>query len=243
MSVRDGTDPPLGAGTDGGSPATLRQALRKQFTTDIESVAVGEWQVELLRPRNADDLISEADFVRDERLPYWADLWPSARILAAALAEQRPLAADHRHRLLELGCGLGLATVAALHAGFDVTATDYYADALRFTSANAWRAVQRLPATRLVDWRDFPDDLGTFDRIIAADVLYEHAYAPLLAVAIARSLAPDGVAVIADPGRVAAPAFLEGLGAHGLAVTGTEVRPYDHEAIHQQITLYTIQHR
>jgi predicted nicotinamide N-methyase len=242
MSARDGIGLPLNEAADDGSPAALRQALQKQFTTDIESVAVGDWQIELLRPRNADDLISEADFVRDDRLPYWADLWPSARILAAALAETRPPVTDQRQRLLELGCGLGLATVAALRAGFDVTATDYYADALRFTSANAWRAVHRLPATRLVDWRDFPDDLGTFDRIVAADVLYEHAYAPLLTVAIARSLARDGAAVIADPGRVAAPAFLEGLGAHGLAVTGTEVRPYDYEAIHQQITLYTIQH-
>jgi ETFB lysine methyltransferase len=222
------------------SAAALARALESEFTTATEPVAVGTWQVELLRPRNSDDLISEADFVRDERLPYWADLWPAARVLAAALAEREPPSRGPRPRLLELGCGLGLATIAALRAGYDVVATDYYADALRFTRANAWRAVGRLPRTRLVDWREFPTDLGRFDRVIASDVLYEHSYAPLIATAIDRTLARTGAAVIADPGRIAAPAFLEGLPAHGLVLSATEVRPYDEGAVHQQISLYTV---
>jgi ETFB lysine methyltransferase len=222
------------------SAAALARALENEFTTAMEPVSMGTWQVELLRPRNSDDLISEADFVRDERLPYWADLWPAARVLAAALAERRPPSRGPRPRLLELGCGLGLATIAALRAGYDVVATDYYADALRFTRANAWRAVGRLPRTRLVDWREFPTDLGRFDRVIASDVLYEHSYAPLIATAIDRTLARTGAAVIADPGRIAAPAFLEGLPAHGLVLSATEVRPYDEGAVHQQISLYTV---
>jgi predicted nicotinamide N-methyase len=244
MNLRDGIEPPQGLAAGAASPAALRRALESQFTTESEPVAIGSWQVELLRPRNADDLISEADFVRDERLPYWADLWPAARVLAAALIDAPlPAPTARAPRLLELGCGLGLATIAALHAGFDVVATDYYADALRFTSTNAWRAVQRMPATRLVDWRDFPGDLGTFDRVIAADVLYEHAYAPLLSAAIARTLARDGAAVIADPGRVAAPAFLDGLVNHDLVLTDTVVHQYVNGAIHQEIALYTVTHR
>ena len=149
--------------------------------------------------------------MRDDRLPYWADLWPSARVLAEYLLEVPAAPAGGSARLVELGCGLGLVTAAAMRAGYDVLATDYYADALRFTRANAGRAIGREPGTRLVDWRAFPDDLGQFDRVIAANVLYEHAYAPLLSRGIARMLTPDGAAVIADPGRVAAPAFLAGL--------------------------------
>jgi len=230
-----------GPSVRGGSPAALRRTLEREFTTATEPVSVGPWHVEILRPRNADDLISEADFVRDERLPYWADLWPSARVLAAAVSESPPAAGGRRRRLLELGCGLGLATIAALRAGYDVTATDYYPDALRFTRANAYRAARRVPRTRLVDWRVFPADLGAFHRVIAADVLYEHSYAPLIAEAIVQTLAPGGAAVIADPGRIAAPAFLEGLPAHCLVLTGTDVRAYDEGAIHQQISLYTVQ--
>ncbi len=222
--------------------AALRRALEREFTTAVDAVAVGEWQVELLRPRNSDDLISEADFVRDERLPYWADLWPSARTLAPYLLE-RGVPADVPHpRLLELGCGLGLVTIAAMRAGWDVTATDYYADALRFTRANAWTAMRREPATHLLDWRALPAEIGSYERIVAADVLYEHAYAPLISSLLARALAPGGrsEAVIADPGRIAAPAFLEGLAADGLRVAATETRPFVEGTIRQQITLYTI---
>lgn len=218
----------------------LRRELERQFVTATDTVVIGGWSVDLLRPRNSDDLISEADFVRDERLPYWADLWPSARVLAAYLLEQPAPRSGRTPRLLELGCGLGLVTIAALRSRYEVLATDYYADALRFTRANAWSALDREPATRLVDWRAFPDDIGQFDRVVAADVLYEHAYAPLLSAAIVHALKPGGEALIADPGRVAAPAFLAGLAAHGLAVAKTDVRPFEEGVIRQQVTVHTL---
>ena len=165
--------------------ADLRRTLMRQFVTATDTVTLHDWPVELLRPRNSDDLISEADFVRDDRLPYWADLWPSSRILADYLL-QTERAPDHRpvrarpaspasprhqphsggihaprpRSLLELGCGLGLVTMAAMRAGYEVLATDYYEDALRFTRANAARALGREPETRHVDWRNFPADLS-----------------------------------------------------------------------------------
>jgi|SRR5579863_795243 SAM-dependent methyltransferase len=250
-----------------GAHADLRRTLMRQFVTATDTVTLHDWPVELLRPRNSDDLISEADFVRDDRLPYWADLWPSSRILADYLL-QTERAPDHgpalarpagtRHpsssggmpapvqptrrplSLLELGCGLGLVTMAAMRAGYEVLATDYYEDALRFTRANAARALGREPETRHVDWRNFPADLRGFDRIVAADVLYEKIYPPLLSAAIARVLAPGGEAIIADPGRIAAPDFLAGLAADGLEVVSKVTRPFDEGEIHQQISLYRI---
>ena len=221
-------------------PAALRVALEREFTTSTEPVWVGDWRVDLLRPRNSDDLISEADYVRDERLPYWADLWPAARVLAAVLTESPAPVHATRPRLLELGCGLGLVTTAALRAGYDVTAVDYYADALRFTEANALSGAGRVPHTRLVDWRALPVDLGVFHRVVAADVLYEHSYAPLIAAAVAETLAKGGSALIADPGRVAAPAFLDSLAGYGLTLSATDVRPYAEGAIHQRVSVYTV---
>jgi predicted nicotinamide N-methyase len=223
--------------------ADLRGTLMRQFVTATDTVTLHDWPVELLRPRNFDDLISEADFVRDDRLPYWADLWPSSRILADYLLQTERVPAQPTRRppsLLELGCGLGLVTMAAMRAGYDVLATDYYEDALRFTRANAARALGREPDTRHVDWRDFPADLRGFDRIVAADVLYEKTYPPLLSAAIARVLAPGGEAIIADPGRIAAPDFLAGLAADGLEVVSKVTYPFDEGEIHQQISLYRI---
>lgn len=218
------------------SGAALVHELERRFVTAREQVALPGLAVELLHPRSADELISEEEFVTDERLPYWADLWPSSIVLATRLLEER----GQERTLLELGCGLGLVTIAAMRSGFDVLATDYYEDALRFTRANAWRVLGREPRTRLVDWRAVPEDLGTARRVVAADVLYERRYGLLVASVIAQALAEDGEALIADPGRVAAPEFLRQCERHDLQVVGTEVRPYEAGSIKQRITVYTL---
>ncbi len=184
---------------------TLHAKLTERFRIVTVTVSVRDTTVALQRPRNAEELITPEDFEHDERLPYWAELWPSSSVLAARLAApSRPGA-----RLLELGCGLGLVTSVALAAGWDVVATDYYSDALQFTMLNALATTGRAPTTRLVDWRSMPapDVLGAFDMVVAADVLYERPYPALIAGALAGTLAPDGGGLIVDPGRVHAPAF------------------------------------
>ena len=234
---------PLPAGEGDQAPSALTGAalladLERRFDTITDAVDVGPERFDVMRPRDYDDLISEADYVRDERLPYWADIWPSSLVLGARLLEERGAG----RRLLELGCGAGVVTVAAMRAGFDVTATDYYEDALHFTRANAWRALGREPAVRMVDWRAFPAGLGTFDVVVASDVLYEKPYAVLVAEAIERTLASNGTAIVADPGRVAAPDFLAAAPRCGLTLLDTDVRPLALGEIRQKISLYSFRH-
>lgn len=214
------------------------EELERRHVCIVERVPLGAGTVSLLKPRSADALISEDDFVRDERLPYWADLWPASRALAELLAQEDGRGAS----CLELGCGLGLVAIAALRAGYAVTATDYYEDALAFTRVNAQRAVGRVPATRLVDWRALPADLARFDRVVAADVLYERAYGPLLAGVFARVLAPNGVATVADPGRIAAEVFVRAAEACGLVLTASPVVPFEDGPIRQRIRLLELRH-
>jgi predicted nicotinamide N-methyase len=216
--------------------AALEGALRRRFRVAESAIAVGERRVELLHPASADDLISEEDYIRDERLPYWAEPWPSGLVLAATMASR----VGHGRRLLELGCGAGLVAVAASLAGFVVTATDYYDDALGFAWLNVWRSTHTAIDTRMVDWRAMPDDLKAFDVVIASDVLYEKHYAALVASALARTLSPRGVALIADPGRIAAPAFLECLTSEGLHVARKTRVPYVNGEIKQTIDVYEI---
>src|SRR5690606_6274286 len=113
--------------------------------------------------------IDVSDFNRDERLPYWAELWPSARALAQELLDG-PLP---RGRVLELGCGIALPSLALRWRGVEVVASDYYAEALDFARENARRNRLTEPETLLLDWRTPPPDLIPFDLVIAADVLYE----------------------------------------------------------------------
>jgi len=215
----------------------LVRDLERRFVTATVDVPVADESLSILKPRNSDDLISEADYVRDERLPYWADVWPSSVILASRLAND----AGGGRTLLELGCGLGIVSTTAMRSGFEVLASDYYEDALCFTRANAWRNLGREPAVRMIDWRALPPDLGTYDMIVAADVLYEMTYADLVADILGTALSRRGMAIIADPGRVAVDKFVEACGAHGLTRIARDTYPFVEGAIRQKITLFSIQ--
>jgi predicted nicotinamide N-methyase len=211
-------------------------ALSRRFRTSVEDATVDAHTFSILKPANSDDLIREEDFVKDERLPYWADVWPSSIILAGKLMELQGAGKS----ALELGCGVGLSTLAATSAGFDVLSTDYYEDALDVTRANVFRNLGKLARTRLVDWRHLPEDLGTFDLVFASDVLYENEYAELLPALLQGLLASGGIARIADPGRVAAPVFVEACEKNGLVIRTKETRPFEAGEIKQKIDLYEI---
>ena len=214
----------------------LRRDLERRFRTATRTVEIGGRDVQLLSPANADDLISEDDYVKDERLPYWADLWPSAQILAAEVRTMR-LAGQ---RVLELGCGLGLVAASAAMAGADVTATDYYDDAVLFASLNVAEATGTTINARMVDWTAMPEDLGRFDVVLTSDVLYEPRYAVLVADAIATTLVRGGEAIVADPGRIACEDFLNECRTRGLVVSAADRRPYVAGDIKQTITLYSL---
>jgi len=212
-------------------------ALTRRFRTSIEDATVDEHTFSILKPANPDDLIREEDFVKDERLPYWADVWPSSIVLAEKLLELKGAG----RTALELGCGVGLSTLAATSAGFDVLSTDYYEDALDVTRANVFRNLGTIARTRMVDWRHFPEDLGRFDLVFASDVLYEKEYAELLPLLLRRLLVPRGIALIADPGRVAAPVFVGACGTHGLTIRKKETRPFEAGEIKQRIDIYEVE--
>lgn len=163
-------------------------------------VVVGDLHLNLLQPPSAEDLIDEDAYAVDERLPYWAELWPSARVLAEALA-QESLAG---RRVLELGCGLGLPSIVALARGASVLATDWYADALAFAAKNAQAATGCELPTMLVDWFRPPTELlrgAPFDLIVAADVLYEERNAAALADLLPHLAGPATELWITDPRR------------------------------------------
>jgi ETFB lysine methyltransferase len=217
----------------------LVASLERRFVTINDDVRVGDRDLNILRPRSAEDLISETDFERDERLPYWAELWPSSTILANfvvadALSRKQP------RRVIELGAGVGLVSIAAAMAGHAVTATDYYQDALDFARANSFRNLDYEIPTALVDWRAVPAEMPRFDVVLASDVLYESRYAPLVAGVVDRFLDAGGVAYIADPGRVAADAFAEACIARALTIRVAATRPYLAGKIRQTITVYEV---
>lgn len=213
--------------------------LGTQFDIICTEIPIRGQMVSIHHPRNADDLIDEKAFAEDERLPYWADIWPSARVLAERIAIE-PV---NDRRYLELGCGAGLVSVAAAMAGFDITATDYYDEALRFTALNVLVNTGVLIDTRIADWRRFPHDIGRFDLVVASDVLYEPAHAALIAAVLDRTLNGRGTAMIADPGRLAAPQFVEECKERGMPAAILDRVPFEEGTIRQTIDLYEVRRR
>ena len=221
----------------------LVEALQQRFATVINEVDVGDRTFSILRPRNSDDLIREEDFVKDERLPYWADTWRSSALLAAHMVGLKKTGVRRSRKGLELGCGVGLVTTAAMIADYDMLATDYYTDALAFTRANAWRETRKSPEARMIDWRAFPEEVRGFDLILASDVLYEKEYARLLPGIFKRALAPGGMVIVADPGRIGVPEFIDECRTQGLEIRSKVTHPFDVGEIHQKIDLYEIADR
>ena len=91
----------------------------ERFAPVERVVAVGGTALRLWHPPDVEALIDVAAFEADERIPYWANVWESALVLAEDLA-----GLDGGGRsFLELGCGLGLPAIVAVRRGFAATAS------------------------------------------------------------------------------------------------------------------------
>jgi predicted nicotinamide N-methyase len=175
-----------------------------------ERIALPLGEVALTRPRDAEALLTEAGFEQEEFLPYWAELWSSAVALAHDVARRSLRGAG----VLELGCGLGLPSIAAALAGGRVLATDWSADAVRATAANAALNDVALETSQ-VAW-GAPDAIierGPWRYVIASDVLYEPRNVEMLLELLPRLVDKKSRVLIADPGRRPAAEFLEQAGA------------------------------
>jgi predicted nicotinamide N-methyase len=167
-------------------------------------VDLGDRALSVVRPRDSEELIDEEEFARNEFLPYWAELWTSGVALARAVARRPGLA---HTRVLELGCGLGLPSIAAALGGADVLACDWSADAVSFARLNAQRNGARIE-TAVCSWAEPATLLAAapWDLVLAADVLYEQRDADVLLELLPRL--GDEV-LLAEPGRPAAGSFLK----------------------------------
>jgi predicted nicotinamide N-methyase len=168
-----------------------------------QRVALGDAELTVLQPADAAELPDDGPVEWAPLVPYWSVLWRSGVALAREVAGAELAGL----RLVELGCGLGLPSLAAARAGARVLATDVEPEALELLELCAAENGVGLD-TACVDWRS-PGALvarGPFDLVLAADVLYERPAAGALLALLPRLA---GTAWLADPGRPAADAFLD----------------------------------
>jgi predicted nicotinamide N-methyase len=186
-----------------------------------ETVRVGDRILSVVRPRAGEARLGDEAFDDELVLPYWAEMWPSGVALANAVAGRRLCGVS----VLELGCGaLALPSIAASLAGGSVRATDWSGDSLAFAARNA-RRNRAAVDTALCSWTK-PEAIvsgAPWGLVLAADVLYDERNTELLLELLPRLLGDSGEAWIADPGRAAARAFVDGVTTHFTI----ETRPVD----------------
>ena len=159
-------------------------------------------ELRLLQPSDAADIPDDGPVEWAPIAPYWSVLWRSGQALAAAL----PVDLTGK-RVVELGCGLGVASLAAALAGADVLATDQHTEALELVERNASENGLTVETER-VEWQE-PERLverGPFDLVLAGDVLYARASVALLLDLLPRL---GGEVWLADPGRPNGRPFFE----------------------------------
>lgn len=192
----------------------------ENLSTDREVIEVKTagriWKIE----RTADletlwDSIGEDDFGEDERLPYWAELWPASVLLGEWLYRNASLIEGKR--CLDLGCGLGLTAIIAQSLGAEVVAFDYEYPPLGFARDNAVINKTGQPLWLQMDWRDSALSGKSFDFIWGGDILYEKRFFDPLEMLFRQALKSGGKIWMAEPVRdVSVPVWskLEELGWH-----------------------------
>ncbi len=180
-----------------------------------------------------------AAFQADEYMPYWADLWPAARMLAKVIVREIwPPGLE----ALEIGCGLGLPGIAALLMGLRVTFSDYDAMALRFAAdnarANGFEEFQVLH----MDWRSPPTGLQV-PLSLASDLIYELRNVGPLVALLKQVLAPNGTCLLTDQDRIPSSHLRATLSADSLQFTTQIVRAGEPGGRRVKGTLYRITHK
>ncbi len=222
---------------------SLYQYFFRRYELEKLDIPLRAHQFTLMSIKNIDQLLDElieqgpeSEGVKDERLPYWAEIWPSSIALADFILQT----SENFQGLsaLELGCGAGLAGMAAALQGAEVLVSDYQSDALRLTELNWLLNLGKTPSSILLDWRQTNLD-QRFDLIIASDVVYEKRFFEPLMMLFEKLLNPNGKILLSEPNRKIAMDFFSELAHRGFAYEKVEKSMTYKQKLYQ-ISIYSI---
>jgi len=184
----------------------MRHIIRKSLMTSVrvryQTIEFGNIDVHIRTLRNRQEFSDPdgraADLgITSSTWSLFGVIWASGELLAHLMSDY-----DIKGlRILEVGCGIGLASHVLTNRGADITATDRHPEAETFLEENIkLNNSKDIPFFR-TDWSDENDKLGKFDLIIGSDLLYEPNHASLLSQFIDRHALPNCQIILIDPGR------------------------------------------
>jgi predicted nicotinamide N-methyase len=165
-------------------------------------------EIQMYNTAHLSDLWSELQKLTNNPeadIPYWAVVWPGGRALACYILNNRETFRDKR--VLDIGCGSGIASIACSMAGATVTGMD--TDPLAIEIAELTARVNRADCKFLVQ-NPFaaPDPsalISEYDLIIAGDVFYIEGFANESLRFLRLADSSGKIAIAADAGRTYRP--------------------------------------
>ncbi|WP_022853260.1 class I SAM-dependent methyltransferase [Thermodesulfatator atlanticus] len=170
----------------------LYEKLSEKYSLEVEPLNIRGKVINIVKPANIEELIPEDPFEKVENFPFWIKIWEAAIVLADFMATIKPV-----NRVLEIGAGLGVVGLTAAAFGHkEVVITDYEDECLDFLRLNA--ALNNLANVKVekLDWRK-PKDLGSFDIIVGAEVVFSGRFFESLYQLFHKYLVPGGVVYLA----------------------------------------------
>lgn len=205
------------------------------YETITESLNILGIELSLLKIVNVDDLYAnlvskgeEHEDVKDERIPYWADLWPSALALGEHLVKTKGIALNDT--VHEMGCGMGLPGIIAGKLGGKVLFTDYLDEALDFTKQNWKLNCTTEAAFEKMDWRN-PEASLKADILLASDVAYERRAFDFLPHAFKTLIKPGGKIIVSEPNRLYAQEFFD-----SMPYRGFEMKKFTYRVLRNEVS-------
>lgn len=147
--------------------------------------------------------------------PLFGQIWPSARALALSMNNFD--IADKR--ILEIGAGLGLASLVIHRRNGDITVSDWHPLTETFLIENLMLNQLGPLQYETGSWSETNPDLGRYDLIIGSDLLYEPQHPNQLATFIDQHANPAATIIIVDPERGNRPNFCRQMTALGYTYT------------------------
>lgn len=129
--------------------------------------------------------------------PLFGVIWSSGEILAHLMYDYE----GKGLRILEVGCGIALASLVLNHRMMDITATDHHPEAENFLRKNVQLNEGREIPFVCTGWGDKDSGIGVFDLVIGSDLLYERHHVKSLANFIEQHSKETCDVILVDPGR------------------------------------------
>ncbi len=175
--------------------------------------------------------------ISDSMWPISGLVWPSGIVLARVISRLN-LA---NLRVLEVGCGIGIASLIAAHNDADITASDYHPIVKPLLFRNAKE--NNINNLKYIhgNWNYPSSNDGKFDLIIGSDLLYETGTAEILSAYISCQLALKGEVILVDPGRRPAGEIKKTMKELGFQLNKTRLDAYGNVKTKGYFTQYNFQ--